>query len=330
MASAARAKPKDPDLRPARTWQAAVLPDRAVMTPAPDALLACSPWVRLAKVQEARGLAGEWVDFDHVYTFIHRGRAEFVFDGMRVRAEPGTALVMPPGVRHVVRCQPGAALVQQIIHFDLTYHPVRAMQRRIGSVNLADPVRYPHERSALAGRLPVAVLPVAAAEECRARFADLRQAMERAGEAAGLDRQAALLRILAVVLANASGGQRPAPADRPSRAWRALDRAMGHIQASLDDPGLDIAAIARAAGLSPAYLPELFRTQLGVPVRRYLLHLRVRRARDLLAEGLSVTAVAERTGFSGIHAFSRAFRRVCGVPPSAVPPAATAPDPQQG
>jgi transcriptional regulator GlxA family with amidase domain len=89
---------------------------------------------------------------------------------------------------------------------------------------------------------------------------------------------------------------------------------------------LDIAAIARASGLSPAYLPELFSTQLGVSVRRYLLHLRVRRARELLRDGVSVTTVAERCGFAGIHAFSRAFRRVTGSPPSAI----AAENPEQG
>ena len=42
-------------------------------------LLGASPWVRMAKIQEANGLAGEWVDFDHVYAF-----ADQVDHGVRV------------------------------------------------------------------------------------------------------------------------------------------------------------------------------------------------------------------------------------------------------
>lgn len=296
------------------------------MPAGPVPLLASSPWVRMAKVSEASGFSGEWVDFDHVYTFVHRGQADFIFDGMRLRAGPGTALVMPPGVRHLVRSsRPGQTVVQQIVHFDLTYDAVRAQQQRIGSTALEHPAGYPRERSALAGRLPVAELPPPAADACRAHFAELRLAMAASGEAAMLRRQAAMLSLLALVLQH-EGGRRQPPAQQPSRAWRALDRVIGHLHACHDDPGLDIAAIAKATGLSPAYLPELFRTQLGTSVRRYLLHIRVRRARELLGEGLSVGAVAERTGFSGIHAFSRAFRRVAGVPPSAI----AAADPRQG
>lgn len=292
----------------------------------PPDLSGCSPWLRLAKVQEVRGLDGEWLDFDHVFTFIHRGRAEFVFDGLRVRADAGTALIMPPGVRHIVRSPPGPPAVQHIVHFDLAFHPQRAEQTRIGMRLLPDPRRYPHEQSILAGRLPVSHLPLPAAEACRAGFAELRRLAASAAPADVLRRQAGLLHLLALVLEHEEGGARPAPPQHLSKAWRALDRAMGHIDAAYDDPALNIAAIAAAAGLSSAYLPELFRTQLGVSVRRYLLHLRVRRARELLLDGVSVTEVAERCGFAGIHAFSRAFRRVAGVPPSAV----AAQNPRQG
>lgn len=293
-------------------------------TPVPD-LAGCSPWVRVAKVDEVRGLDGEWLDFDHVFTFIHRGRADFIFNGLRVRAEAGTALIMPPGLRHVVRSPPGVPAVQHIVHFDLRHDPRRAVQERIGMAALADPLAYPHEVSPLAGRLPVAHLPLSAAEECRACFAELRRLGRSSAPADLLRRQAGMLQLVALVLAH-EGGVRPAPAQRPSKAWRALDRAVGHITACYDDPALDIAAIARATRLSPAYLPELFRTQLGVSVGRYLVHLRVRRARELLSAGVSVTVVAERCGFAGIHAFSRAFKRVAGMPPSA----AAAENPHEG
>ncbi|MCK6489205.1 MAG: helix-turn-helix transcriptional regulator, partial [Planctomycetes bacterium] len=156
-----------------------------------------------------------------------------------------------------------------------------------------------------------------AAAAFRARFAELRRACAGGGPADHLRRRACLLDLLALVLEHGAGATHAAPAARPSRAWAALDRAVRCMQDRLDDPGLDLAAVARGAGLSRAYLPELFRVQLGTSVRRYLLHLRVRRARELLAGGASVTATAEACGFAGIHAFSRAFHRATGIPPSA-------------
>ena len=283
-----------------------------------EALLACSPWVRWAKVQEDRGIAGEWVDFDHVLTIGGGGQAECIFDGMRRRAPAGTILLIPPGMRHVVRSPAGRALVQHIVHFDLAYDARRAAQRRVGLGQLADPSAYPVESSPFAGRLPWAELPEPAVEAGRARFAELRRLTGSDTPAAHLRRQACVLDLLALLLEHESSDTRPLPAAKPSRAWSALDRAVRCIHAQHADPALDIAAIARGAGVRPSYLPELFRGQLGVPVRRYLLHVRIRRARELLAAGRSVTETASEAGFSGIHAFSRAFSRVVGVPPSSL------------
>jgi AraC-like DNA-binding protein len=207
------------------------------------------------------------------------------------------------------------AFIQHIVHFDMAYHPQRAAQRLPGMHRLAGRT-YPVEVSPFAGHLPCAVLPPPAADQCRTHFAELRRLDGIAGPAADCRRQAALLTLVALVLEH-EDGQRPMPAARPSRSWRSLHRAVECILARLDDPDLDLAAIARASGVVPAYLPQLFRSQLGISVRRYLLQVRVRRAKELLAAGESVTAVAEATGFRGIHAFSRAFRRVVGVPPSA-------------
>lgn len=283
---------------------------------ASEALAGCSPWVRLTRVQEERGLAGEWVDYDHVFTFIQRGRAEFHFDGSRIRAAAGTALIMPPGVRHVVRSPPGMAFIQHIVHFDMAYHPQRAAQRLPGMHRLGARSGYPVELSPFAGRLPCALLPAQAADACRAHFTDLRRLEGVTSAAATCQRQAALLQLVALVLEH-EDGSRPVPPSRPSRSWRSLHRAIECILARLDDPDLDLGAIAHAADVVPAYLPQLFRSQLGISVRRYLLQVRIRRAKELLAAGESVTGVAEATGFRGIHAFSRAFRRVVGVPPSA-------------
>lgn len=277
--------------------------------------LAGAPWVRQVRIQEERGLAGEWVDFDHVLVFVERGRGDYLFDGLRLGCAAGTALLMPPGVRHVVRSPAGQPFTQFIAHFDWGHDPARAVVREIGTK--AGPRRPAPEASPFAGTLPAAALPAPAAAAFRARFAELRRACAGGDLADHLRRRACLLDLLALVLEHGAGATHAAPAARPSRAWAALDRAVRCMQARLDDPGLDLAAVARGAGLSRAYLPELFRVQLGTSVRRYLLHLRVRRARELLAGGASVTATAEACGFSGIHAFSRAFHRATGVPPSA-------------
>ena len=78
-----------------------------------------------------------------------------------------------------------------------------------------------------------------------------------------------------------------------------------------------ISDLADAAGLSPSRFRELFARHYGASPRSYGRAARIRRAKELLvASPLSVGEVARRCGFADVHAFSKAFRQVEGMPPS--------------
>ena len=97
----------------------------------------------------------------------------------------------------------------------------------------------------------------------------------------------------------------------------ALRPAVEYLTAHLSDPALSCETLAAQAGLSTVYFRRLFRTVYGVPPKQYLLELRIRSARQLLAEsGRSVTEVAELCGFSSVYHFCRTFRSATGETPS--------------
>lgn len=76
--------------------------------------------------------------------------------------------------------------------------------------------------------------------------------------------------------------------------------------------------IAARVGLDSSYLCRLFQRHSGVSPHRYLIRLRMQYAMTLLTrEGLNVTAVAEALGFKNPYHFSRVFKDVHGLPPSA-------------
>jgi AraC family transcriptional regulator len=82
------------------------------------------------------------------------------------------------------------------------------------------------------------------------------------------------------------------------------------------DARLTINALAREAGLSPAHFARAFRETTGRAPHRYLLALRLQRARLLLGEpGAMISDVALRTGFSDQAHLTRLFRREFGVTP---------------
>lgn len=92
-------------------------------------------------------------------------------------------------------------------------------------------------------------------------------------------------------------------------------RVLGLIDARLDSR-LTIGALANEAGLSPAHFARAFRETTGRAPHRYLLALRLQRARLLLGEpGATISDVAVRTGFADQAHFTRLFKREFGVTP---------------
>lgn len=82
---------------------------------------------------------------------------------------------------------------------------------------------------------------------------------------------------------------------------------------------VDLPALARAAGVSPAQLVKLFKRHLGTTPIRYVWETRTRRGAQLLREtGLTVGEVAHRCGFQTPFHFSRWCKQLHGVGPKAL------------
>ncbi|HEV8246591.1 MAG TPA: AraC family transcriptional regulator, partial [Polyangiaceae bacterium] len=96
-----------------------------------------------------------------------------------------------------------------------------------------------------------------------------------------------------------------------------LRRALGHIQEHYCEP-LSLARVARVAGFARNYFSALFKRREGTTFEKYVLGLRLGRARDLLSTTeLGVQRVAELSGLGSRQYLSRVFRRELGTTPSA-------------
>ena len=95
-----------------------------------------------------------------------------------------------------------------------------------------------------------------------------------------------------------------------------VGRALSALHAS---PARDwtIESLAREVGLSRTVLAERFTHFVGQPPMQYLTKWRMQLAANHLRTGTdSVAAIAERVGYDSEAAFSRAFKKALGVPPS--------------
>jgi len=95
-----------------------------------------------------------------------------------------------------------------------------------------------------------------------------------------------------------------------------LSRALRQMHAHIDRDW-SVPQLAKLAALSRSAFFERFAHTVGVAPMAYLLAWRMEVAKDLLArEGLAVSVVADRVGYGSGSAFSIAFHRHVGTPPS--------------
>jgi len=81
---------------------------------------------------------------------------------------------------------------------------------------------------------------------------------------------------------------------------------------------LDVAALARAALMSPAHFSRQFRAAYGETPYAYLMTRRIERAKALLRAGeLSVTEVCLEVGCTSLGSFSARFTQLAGETPTA-------------
>lgn len=117
----------------------------------------------------------------------------------------------------------------------------------------------------------------------------LRQTVEFIAAASGLDRQQAM-----------------DPRVAQSIEWIRAGR----------ESGILVKEIAAEVDLSESRFSHLFSEHLRVPVRRYLLWLRLRDALHMLASAENLTEAAHSAGFSDSAHLTRTFRSALGIAPS--------------
>jgi AraC family transcriptional regulator len=140
-----------------------------------------------------------------------------------------------------------------------------------------------------------------------------------AGNPGGIAFVEALATGLSHELALHAGVRKPiAPRLRGGLSTVAKRRALELMDAKLDS-NLSVELLASEAGLSPAHFARAFRESFGLPPHRYLLHLRLERARRMLdVENAVLADVAQRAGFADQAHFTRFFKREYGVTPGIV------------
>ena len=128
-----------------------------------------------------------------------------------------------------------------------------------------------------------------------------------------VDSAVATLLTLLLMLAGQKTG---AMASHGGMSASRLKRVLDFVHERLSDD-LRLEELAAVAGMSASHFVRCFRKETGFSPHRYLVQVRVGRAKELLvASDLDVAAIATLCGFSSTGHLARWFRRLTGVNPS--------------
>lgn len=110
-----------------------------------------------------------------------------------------------------------------------------------------------------------------------------------------------------------------AAAAQSSRAVQTYTQEVNAALKFMDDSvsiPLDVAAMARHAGVSTFHFCRIFKQATGQSPMQYFNHLKIRRACNLLAGSpLKIKEIAFQLGFEDTHYFSRFFKKIMGFSP---------------
>lgn len=248
--------------------------------------------VEVMRVEQA---ARRWRVFHETYTVCTvldaEGEAELVYRRKLYHCDAGEVLLMEPGELHAnTKITPRGS-------FRALFLPPSMVER--AAAELAVGSSQLHWRD----------LSIAHPYVFRA-FARLHASLE--GPATSLERESRLAACLRLLLncCTQVADLRPEQAQY-SRLQRCREFILEHYSRSLT---LD--ELAAVSALSRYHLVRAFAKAFGLAPHGYQIHVRVQRARERLAAGMSAASVALETGFADQSHFCHHFRKLTGVTPT--------------
>ena len=103
-----------------------------------------------------------------------------------------------------------------------------------------------------------------------------------------------------------------------SRSEKTIEKIISYIHSNSEKNITNI-EIGELFGFHPNYVSSVIKKYTGMPLHKYLLHIRIENAVKLLEAGNdSVGDVAKKCGVCDIYYFSKYFKKITGMPPGKV------------
>lgn len=88
-----------------------------------------------------------------------------------------------------------------------------------------------------------------------------------------------------------------------------------YIMENYQDPDLNISLTGLHFSITPAYISSIFKKQTGESLLEFINDVRIKKAKELLEQEVSVVETAQMVGFRNSGAFIRVFKKKTGITP---------------
>lgn len=284
-----------------------------------DALWRINPYIRRARYDflDAHDIIGERIIYDYELLYIKEGTCVITIEDNSYNTQVGEIYIFKPGQRHSIKVG-NKKLVQPHIHFDLLYDensthiPISfinkdqmtaaelSMVRKDVANNLLNhfPNRIQLKNTSYIEQMLFSIIntwnsPTLYPEiELKYRFLRLLQYL-----------------LSEITWANIS--HNTPTANRAKMVKLYLERYTDHV--------ITLQELAHIYHLDKDYIARIFKATYKTTPTRYHLQIRILKAKEMIRlTNLSLSQISDSLGFNSLQDFSRAFKRIEGVAPSAL------------
>jgi len=232
----------------------------------------------------------------HSLWLIVRGKGTFIINGTPYPAEPGKIFFHSPGMRIERNNDEENPLEYYFLrfHYTETY-----WEKEQWISHTSEQCPFPLE----------GVYTVHNAPQLIHLLEQLNQLWQRRGHMTAMRRNIILHEFLLALLQDFRAQQ------IAGDTTVAIEHTQDYMTSHYQDP-LTLESLAHMAGLSISHYSRLFKKSIGYSPIEYLTHLRIDRAKELLAlSDYRLKAIAQSVGYSDEFYFSRIFKKIEGTSP---------------
>jgi AraC-like DNA-binding protein len=277
-----------------------------------------SPYIRIAmdSVILPPCTISERVIFDYELLYVKEGEALITIEDTKIHAHPGDVFLFKPKIRHSIHVIGNSNFRQPHIHFDLFYQPdspdVRVSFKSLNQMTEDELKLFREDATSNPGMCLPNRIKLQNIKYFEEMLFDIIKEYEMRLPFYEINVKGLFIRLWTYLLRENHWNNNPAVFSNIEELIQIKDYLASNIniQVSLED-------LARQFNMSKYHLVRIFKQAFHMTPIHYHQMVRLQKTKEMIQfTNMTFTQISGTMGFGSINAFSRAFRKLEGVPPS--------------